>query len=230
MSASLADIWVVDAYGRRWLNFHSPVKRCTHCGCWRSREDGFNRRSASRDGLFAKCRICRMRPQKVLSKCNGPLTAERLREILSYDPDTGESRWLVRKGTRVFPGDIAGCRDRKYRIITIDGHSYLKHRLAWLHQTGKWPPKIDHRDLDGHNNRWSNLRVSTDSQNQANTRAQKNNKLGVKGVWFGRGKFRAQICVNGRDCSLGAFDSIEGAAEAYRLAAVAAHGDFARVA
>jgi hypothetical protein len=87
------------------------------------------------------------------------LTAERLRQVLSYDPASGLLRWLVRPSNRVRVGDIAGSdRADGYRKIAIDGRSYLAQRLAVLHQTGHWPAnKVPRRNLDREDNRWINI-------------------------------------------------------------------------
>jgi hypothetical protein len=71
----------------------------------------------------------------------GSLTAERLRELLSYAPDTGEFRWLVKGGGRL--GSVAGCIEKRthYRMIQINGDHYQAARLAWLHVHGAWPAK-----------------------------------------------------------------------------------------
>jgi hypothetical protein len=37
------------------------------------------------------------------------LTAERLREVLSYSPDSGVWRWKVSMNGRVRAGSVAGC-------------------------------------------------------------------------------------------------------------------------
>jgi hypothetical protein len=61
------------------------------------------------------------------------LTAERLRELLSYEPTTGLLRWKIRTSNRVRVGDVAGSsRVDGCRKIVIDGVSYLAQRLASL--------------------------------------------------------------------------------------------------
>jgi hypothetical protein len=90
------------------------------------------------------------------------LTAERLRELLSYEPTTGLFRWLVRTSNRVRVGDIAGsdCTDG-YRKIAIDGNSYLAQILALLHVTGECPVNnVPRRNLDREDNRWINISAS----------------------------------------------------------------------
>ena len=92
------------------------------------------------------------------------LEALRLRELLSYDPDTGLFRWSKNKGSKD-AGELAGCVSPKgYILIGIDGCLYLAHRLAWLYVHGEFPEKdIDHRDQDKSNNRICNLRLATSS-------------------------------------------------------------------
>jgi len=179
------------------------------------------------------------------------ITAERLREVLSYDPETGEFRWRerpvenFRNGAHTAAHTCARCNTRwagknagafntdGYRRITIDGCLYHAHRLAWVMMTGNWPPaQIDHRDLDKANNRFDNLRLATNSQNGHNCGAYSNNTSGVKGVSWRkqRGKWGAEITHNGKRFFLGYFDTRAEAAAAYAKAAVDLHGDFARVA
>ena len=82
------------------------------------------------------------------------LTAKRLREVLSYDPDTGVWTWLISTGRRVRAGDQAGTKRKRHGRwrISIDGCYYASARLAFLYMTGKWPPHlVDHVDRDpGH--------------------------------------------------------------------------------
>lgn len=89
---------------------------------------------------------------------------------------------------------------------------------------------VDHRDTNGLNNAWSNLRAATKSQNNANTRTAKNNKAGVKGVMrdkHGR-RWVAQIKPGGKSMHLGTFDTQEEASAAYGAAAAKFFGEFAR--
>lgn len=107
------------------------------------------------------------------------LTAERLRKILHYNPKTGE---FTRGGK---PAGSEGKDDKRvnYVRIMVDGTRYQGHNLAWLYMTGKWPDKIiDHRDRDGLNNRWGNLREAGYSLNNFNRKIPKHNTSGVKGV------------------------------------------------
>jgi hypothetical protein len=85
------------------------------------------------------------------------LTAERPREALSYDPDTGVWTWLLPAGRRVRAGSRTGRIDGHGRWrIGLDGRYYTGSRLAFLYMTGKWPLHlVDHIDRDsGHAARW----------------------------------------------------------------------------
>lgn len=175
------------------------------------------------------------------------LTADYVRQILHYDPETGVFIWrerdrehfatlnAYRSWNTQHSGSIAGSvRSDGYCIISTNGRRYLAHRLAWLYMTGSWPNnQIDHRDLDPSNNRFTNLRDATGSENLRNRGPQSNNTSGVKGVCWDkqREKWHAKISVNGKDRFIGYFDQdkLEDAATAYEKAARERHGDFARV-
>src|SRR5436853_1927123 len=146
------------------------------------------------------------------------MTRARLCELLHYERKTGQFRWRKRMNRKVLAGDIAGSLavDR-YRKITIRRKKYRAHHLAWLYVTGEWcPVMIDHRDGDPSNNRWSNLRRATVSQNNANRRRQRNNKCGFKGVTRNEaGRWRASIYKKGRKHHLGIFSTPQDAHAAY---------------
>ena len=154
------------------------------------------------------------------------LTRARLRELLHYNEETGEIRWWKRAGKELCLGNVAGCV--RIRIL---GRTYRAHQLAWLYMTGRWGrPMIDHRDGDPTNNRWSNLRRATASQNAANSRRPRDNSSGYKGVFLcrGSGRWRARVGKGGRKIHLGTFDTPEAAHAAYVVAARKLYGEFAR--
>ncbi len=145
-----------------------------------------------------------------------------LKSVLKYNKDSGVFTWVK-------TGINAGYNDR-YQKIGFNGKNYSAHRLAWFYETGVWPAgQVDHVNQNKLDNRFSNLRLATASDNRCNVGLKSNNKSGVKGVSWERGcnKWRAQICLNRQMKYLGLFLSIEEAKKAYADAAVSLHGEFA---
>ena len=164
------------------------------------------------------------------------LSAQTVRELLHYDPETGIFRWRQAAGRwgRIPAGSIAGTLScsHGYWAIGIDGRAYLAHRLAWLYMDGEWPKaELDHINLDRTDTRWCNLRAATKSQNGANRRASTKNRSRHKGVsWDAcREQWFACIRVNRKTIALGRHDTLDAACVAYRLAATRYFGEYARV-
>lgn len=159
-------------------------------------------------------------------------TQGRLKQLVKYDPVTGIFTRLVTTSPRAIAGDVAGTLDiNGYTIMRIDSTRYRAHRLAWVYMTGS-PPKedIDHRNGARSDNRWSNLREATNSQNLMNRRLAKTNKIGIKGVWPSNSKsmpFRSAIRQDGKSRHIGHFATAEEAARAYADAAKEIQGEFA---
>lgn len=158
------------------------------------------------------------------------ITAERLREVLHYDPATGEfSRRTPTKRTKA-GGVIGAVRGRDgYAFVCVDGRKYLAHRLAWLYVHGHWPGAgLDHINCMRSDNRLANLREASQSQNMGNTRRSRANTSGFKGViWHAAAnRWRATICHR----HIGFFDAPEDAHAAYMAAAERIFGEFARAA
>jgi hypothetical protein len=102
------------------------------------------------------------------------LVAERLHELLDYDPDTGVFTWLEKRG-RVKAGGIVGTVTEDGIYIRIDGLRYSASQVAHLWMTDEWPhDQINHRDGDQANNRWANFRPVTHSQELCNRGKQQN--------------------------------------------------------
>ena len=83
-----------------------------------------------------------------------------MKDLLNYDPDTGDFTWKVSTSNRVRVGQVAGTlRHDGYIRIKVNGKLYLAHRLAWFFVYGVWPVEfLDHIDQDKSNNRINNLR------------------------------------------------------------------------
>lgn len=103
------------------------------------------------------------------------------------------------------------------------------HRLVLPHDDIKL--HTDHIDGDKRNNKRTNLRLVTPSQNNMNRGPTKSNKTGKKGVsWNKKDKrFRAQITIDGRKIYLGNFLTVEEASAVYEEAAIRYFGEFNRL-
>jgi hypothetical protein len=154
------------------------------------------------------------------------ITQTRLKELVSYNSDTGIFHHIVDRG-KLRCGDRAGSIDAEgYRRLTIDKFSYKAHRLAFLYMEGEFPPQqTDHIDQDRLNNKFCNLRKVTPQQNSRNKKRQSTNLSGFTGVgWRNDNKiWRARIYHNGKNINLGEFDALSDAVLA-RLNAEAEYG------
>jgi hypothetical protein len=146
------------------------------------------------------------------------LTADQLKEVLHFDPDTGQFTWLKRTAKCVHVGDVAGAIDRKgYITIGFNRKIYKSHRLAWLYVTGEWPNGlIDHINGNKSDNRFCNLRVVNESGNSQNVRKpNRRNQSGFMGVIRFQNKWRASITINRKTYCIGDFKTPEEAHAAY---------------
>ena len=152
-----------------------------------------------------------------------------LKELLSYEPETGALYWRPRglkwfnhgKRPRELMGKIWNTKYAGKRALTcknaggylhggIMGKSYFAHRVVWAMDSGAWPDaEIDHLDHDKGNNRVENLRLVSRIENQRNRPLQYDNKSGVAGVgWVARdNRWYARIGVNYECIHLGYFVS-----------------------
>ena len=113
------------------------------------------------------------------------LTADCLREMLSYDPETGDFVWLLDRGPKISAGELAGNTSHAagYRTIRVNYHKYLAHRLAWLYVYGEWPKdEVDHINGETDDNRLCNLRLATRQQQLWNSAPRSNNKFGMRNI------------------------------------------------
>jgi hypothetical protein len=153
------------------------------------------------------------------------LTHERLIEVLSYDPRSGQMTWKVRLSTIRKAGDVAGGSYGSYSFVTVDKVMYLAHRLCWFYVTGTWPSgEIDHINGIPTDNRWCNLRVVEPRTNQQNMRrAHFDSATGLLGVSKHGRAYRYQIKVCGKNITRGGFRTPEDAHAAYVEAKRAMH-------
>ena len=137
------------------------------------------------------------------------LTQEQLKEVLHYNSETGLFTWVKRSAHRIQIGDIAGALTvQGYIRIKVKLNSYPAHRLAWLYMHGAWPKDmIDHINHITNDNRWVNLRETTQSENIRNSSLRENSASGVTGVTWNKRDCRwvALIRINAKLINLGSF-------------------------
>jgi len=117
------------------------------------------------------------------------------------------------------------------RAIKVDNKwtTQLLHRFVLEYYKIDAPVYIDHINGNGLDNRKDNLRASSGTQNQGNRNLNKNNKSGCRGVSWrkDKGKWRAEIKIDGKSKHLGSFDDIVIAARMRDRAAIEHFGKFA---
>ena len=159
------------------------------------------------------------------------IEANKLREILFYNHETGEWRWLVKR-TGKNNNNIAGHINKLgYRIIKINNKAYKAHRLAFIYMTGNEPIGfVDHKDGNPSNNKWDNLRQCSNGQNIQNSKIRIDNKTGYKGVYIKRER-NGKIMYGVRIASkyMGRYDTPEKAHFEYCKLAEQKFQEFARV-
>ena len=150
-----------------------------------------------------------------------------LDQVFRYEPDTGNLFWRVRPVTMFTQGQTTdrprsadhacnqwnsrwagkpatSLKSDGYRYTHLNYRTLLAHRIAWKIMTGVDPVEIDHIDGNRSNNKWSNLKNGTRSDNQRNISIKSNNTSGYHGVSFSKRqqKWIASIWI-------GSFDSKE---------------------
>lgn len=115
---------------------------------------------------------------------------ELLKSLFNYHPGTGVFTWKVNR-SNVRAGSVAGSslRIKKpaglvvYKYIRCNKKLYLSHRVAWAFYNGQIPAgmQIDHINRRPADNRITNLRLVTQSQNNINSR--RTNQSGHVGVY-----------------------------------------------
>jgi len=150
------------------------------------------------------------------------VTVERVKGLLSYNPDTGIFTWRVDRNPWHLKGMVAGgVSTFGHMTISVDKKRLMAHRVAWAITHGDWPKTdIDHINGDPADNRMLNLRMVTRGHNLQNQKkAHHDSKSGLLGVEVRVGKRKtywiAKIFAEGVLHRLGAFSSAEEASAAY---------------
>jgi len=139
----------------------------------------------------------------------------------SYAPETGEIFLNGKEMSRkTCTGYLSVCKNR---------NRVMAHRLAWRLHFGGWPSGLlDHANGNGCDNRISNLRTASASQNSFNRKSGTNAHTGVVFGRFGRKmeyRYRASVCY-GRKRFQQYASSFFSAVIAARMARRVLHGEF----
>lgn len=162
------------------------------------------------------------------------LTHEYLKQIIDYNPETGEFKWKITQGSNVYGDDAFYVHQRPNNIFTLKTHilgkPYSTNRLIVLWMTGYMPsPNRVVMTIDNNcfNLKWSNVKVGSCSD--AHIKRRNIGSLASKGVYFvrQRKKYRSVIQINGKPKYLGLFKTEHEAHEAYMKAARKHYGELA---
>lgn len=188
------------------------------------------------------CPVCQGPKDFYAKKCIGCTDQEKAESLASsITVEHGVARVPLTKGHTAImdAGDVALVSKHSWCAVsagggktvyaargTHDGKTILLHREILGAGSGR---EVDHINGNGLDNRRSNLRLCSGSQNAMNRQSGWGAHSKFKGVtWHKAGKkWRAYIKVGGKQRHLGCFDREEDAALAYDNAATEAFGDFA---
>lgn len=158
---------------------------------------------------------------------------EILNHMIHYDKEKGILTWKNSSKTSRNGMMCGHGRGRSgYRVVGILMSQYLYHRIAYFIHTGIDPFGyiVDHKDGDPTNNKPSNLRLASRSQNNANGRPYKTSKTGFRGAFWQKSmkKYCASIQSEGKREVIGYFNCPTEAARAYDRKAIRMFGEYAK--
>lgn len=156
------------------------------------------------------------------------LTANRVRELLDYDPVTGTLDWInptdksPREGGKAGALARAGSKYQFRRFIQIDHHRYPAHRVIWLHVHGQWPSQyLLPRNGNYDDLRLENFAEATRSESARRGGPSRANTSGYRGVTWDKVKnsWLVYITHNYKRIYIGNFKAKEDAIAARDAAA-----------
>lgn len=152
------------------------------------------------------------------------ITQAELKEVLTYNHETGIFTWNSSRGKAIKGGVAGTLLDNGYLCIRYKGKGYKAHRLAFIYMNGFYPTDFDtdHINHIKTDNRWSNLRLVTKSENQRNRSLNANNKYGQTGIYHNKKKdtWQVSITINGKWKTINEFKDKEKAVQARKEAEV----------
>lgn len=141
------------------------------------------------------------------------LNKEILNEYFNYS--NGNLYWKKKTGYKVVVGKLVGNKlsSHGYKTLGFNGKKYYQHQIVFFMHHGYLPECIDHINQNRTDNRIENLREVTISQNGQNSRLNKRNLTGVKGISFNksRNQYAVQKMINRQSIFGGWFYKLEDA-------------------
>jgi len=140
--------------------------------------------------------------------------------------------WKNPQAHRCKAGDKAGYVDKDgYTQVHCLGQRLPASKIIWCMHHDEMPEMLDHINGDRSDNRVENLRVVTKRENNMNRAKRTDNKSGFTGVrWHKqRGKWNARIKLDGKDISLGMYQSFGEAVNARLKAEAELFGEYSRI-
>ena len=132
-----------------------------------------------------------------------------VRRLYTYEPETG--KLICNTDRRKMPKGSDPCRNhaRGYLMVKVGDKYILAHRVIWAIHYGEQPPtEIDHKNRNKRDNRISNLRGATRSENVRNS-------MGKGYSVMRNGRYQAAVKLNGKRIAIGTYDTPEEAHAAY---------------
>jgi hypothetical protein len=178
------------------------------------------------------------------------ITQRQLLDIYHYDSETGILSWGSRgkyigagKFSTKYAGklathfDVYGYEQASLAMLMPEEprgakrirHKIMAQNIIWMIVHGSWPEHmIDHADRNPSNNKLSNLREATLSQNAHNSSIRSDNGSGVRGVCWNKARsvWEAAINCEGKRIFLGYYHTLDEAAKVRLLAEVKYFGEF----
>lgn len=150
---------------------------------------------------------------------------ELFRSYFYYNSETGLLyKQLDRDNSLGYKGNAG------YLKYSWKQENHRVHRLIWIYMNGDILSdyEIDHRNGNRLDNRISNLRLASRTDNNRNARIRVDNTSGIKGVSWNKtkDKWGVQISVNREIIRLGFYDTLQEAETVIKEARLKYHGEF----
>ena len=119
--------------------------------------------------------------------------------------------------------------NKRYWQIRVFGQQFKRSRLMFFMAHGRWPaPYVDHINGDSLDDRLTNLRDATPSQNTANSKSVPRQMPLPRGVYKTKYGYLVRVTCNGETLNLGTFDSLEFATGWAEVSRREVFGEYAR--